>query len=163
MDEYYGDIYSLIIDREVEIIHQLRIKTLTYSPQLTAASRVLGELDWYSPLQNGLTSLLSLAIAAQKYSFTRPFISEENVINIVRGRHPLQELVVSTFIENDTTLAGGQDGGINEVNAPSVVLLTGANYSGKSVYLKQVLSHLFNHDLGCSHCVHGAYRKVVPL
>lgn len=51
MDEYYGDIYSLIIDREVEIIHQLRIKTLTYTPQLTAASRVLGELDWYpSPL-----------------------------------------------------------------------------------------------------------------
>jgi len=86
-----------------------------------------------------LTSLLSLAIAAQKYSFTRPFISEENVINIIRGRHPLQELVVSTFIENDTTLAGGTDPGANEVNAPSVVLLTGANYSGKSVYLKQVI------------------------
>jgi DNA mismatch repair protein MSH5 len=163
MDEYYGDIYSLIIDREVEIIHQLRIKTLTYSPQLTAASRVLGELDWYSPFENGLTSLLSLAITAQKYSFTRPFISEENVINIVRGRHPLQELVVSTFIENDTTLAGGQDRGIGEVNAPSVVLLTGANYSGKSVYLKQVLSPLFIHDLGCSHCVHGAYWKVVSV
>jgi len=139
MDKYYGDIYSLIIDREVEIIHQLRIKTLTYTPQLTAASRVLGELDWYfSSLLINVTSLLSFAIAAQTHGLTRPFISEENVINIVGGRHPLQELVISPFIENDTCLAGGQDPGADEVNAPSLVLLTGANYSGKSIYLKQV-------------------------
>jgi len=160
MDEYYGDIYSLIIDREVEIIHQLRIKTLTYTPQLAAASRILGELDWYFYSLIGLTSLLSLAVAAQQYALTRPFISEENVINIVSGRHPLQELVVSTFIENDTCLAGGQDPGANEVDAPSVVLLTGANYSGKSVYLKQVFSISIRLKIGCSHCVHGTYRKV---
>ena len=63
-------------------------------------------------------------------------MTEENVINIVGGRHPLQELVVSTFIENDTILIGG--GGDNETEGASVLLLTGANYSGKSVYLKQV-------------------------
>jgi len=63
-------------------------------------------------------------------------VTEENVINIVGGRHPLQELVVSTFIENDTILSGG--GGHNETEGASVLLLTGANYSGKSVYLKQV-------------------------
>ena len=80
-------------------------------------------------------SVISLAIAAQKYSFTRPFVTEDNVINIIGGRHPLQELVVSTFIGNDTSLVGGQD---EDIKAPSVMLLTGANYSGKSVYLKQV-------------------------
>jgi len=60
------------------------------------------------------------------------------VLNIVGGRHPLQELVVPTFVANDTYLAGG--GETTEANggAPSVLLLTGANYSGKSVYLKQV-------------------------
>jgi DNA mismatch repair protein MSH5 len=92
-----------------------------------------------------LMSLLSLAFAAQQYAFTRPFVTEENVINIVGGRHPVQELVVPAFIENDTVLVGG--GGPNEIEAPSVLLLTGANYSGKSVYLKQValivyLSHV---------------------
>lgn len=70
--------------------------------------------------------------------FTRPFVTEENVINIIGGRHPLQELVVPTFIENDTCLVGGEETETNDVKAPSVMLLTGANYSGKSVYLKQV-------------------------
>jgi hypothetical protein len=36
-------------DREVEIIHQLRVKILTFSPTLSAISSVLGELDWYLP------------------------------------------------------------------------------------------------------------------
>jgi len=65
-------------------------------------------------------------------------VTDENVVNIVGGRHPLQELVVPAFIENDTVLIGGDDAEVNEMKAPSVLLLTGANYSGKSVYLKQV-------------------------
>jgi len=148
LDEYYGDIYSLIIgtislkclniDREVEIIHNLRVKILTYSLQLSAISRVLGELDWYISLPDKLISLLSLASAAQKYNFKRPYVTDENVINIVGGRHPLHQLVVPTFIENDTVIVGGDDAEVNEMKAPSVLLLTGANYSGKSVYLKQV-------------------------
>ena len=73
-------------------------------------------------------------------------MTEENVINIVGGRHPLQELVVSAFIENDTTLVGG--GGGNEKEGPSVLLLTGANYSGKSVYLKQVALIVYMAHLG---------------
>ena len=78
--------------------------------------------------------------------------------------HPLQELVVDTFVPNDTYIAGGthqldvdgeQGGGPEEV--PNVVICTGANACGKvcnafspfpysvskmlgsqSVYLKQV-------------------------
>jgi DNA mismatch repair protein MSH5 len=90
------------------------------------------------PSPDELTSLISLASAAQKHNFKRPYVTEENVINIVGGRHPLQELVVPAFIENDTTISGGDDTEVNEIKAPSVLLLTGANYSGKSVYLKQV-------------------------
>ena len=77
-------------------------------------------------------------MAAEKYKFTRPFVTDDNIINIVGGRHPLQELVVPTFIENDTSLVGGHDDDMNNMKAPSVMLVTGANYSGKSIYLKQV-------------------------
>jgi DNA mismatch repair protein MSH5 len=88
-----------------------------------------------------LTSLLSLTFAAEKYRFIRPYITENNVINIVGGRHPLQELTVPTFVENDTCIVGGEhDGSTESTSGPSVMLLTGANYSGKSVYLKQVCS-----------------------
>jgi DNA mismatch repair protein MSH5 len=77
-------------------------------------------------------------------------MSQDNIINIVGGRHPLQNLVVPTFIENDTYLVGGE--GTSEQNekdeAVSVMLLTGANYSGKSVYLKQVALIVFLAHIG---------------
>jgi DNA mismatch repair protein MSH5 len=65
-------------------------------------------------------------------------MSEDNVIHIVGGRHPLEELVVPAFVENDTHIEGGR--GLETANdsVASVLLLTGANYSGKSVYLRQV-------------------------
>jgi len=66
-----------------------------------------------------------------------------------QSRHPLQEQCVSVFIENDTMIHGGAgESGVVESpegnsshgndNSPSMLLLTGPNYSGKSVYLKQV-------------------------
>jgi len=81
------------------------------------------------------------------------------------NRHPLEELVVDTFVPNDICVAGGTqqlgangepDGGPEE-EVPNVVICTGANACGKvcdmfspffesvsetigvqSVYLKQV-------------------------
>ena len=122
-------------------------------------------------------SLTALAHGASRYKFTRPHLTEENILRIVAGRfvvaletancfffkiyrrHPLQELTVPSFVANDTFLVGGRgqqrsetvstetEGGIlfNEpnigdtmVNRPSMLMLTGPNYSGKSVLLKQV-------------------------
>lgn len=88
-------------------------------------------------------------------------MTEENVINIIGGRHPLQELVVSAFIENDTTIVGGDDEEMTSEKAPSILLLTGANYSGKSVYLKQAFVQSSVADIGRSYRLHGPPRKVV--
>ena len=44
-------------------------------------------------------------------------------------RHPLQELCVNTFVPNDTCL---------DLTHGRMKILTGANASGKSVYLTQV-------------------------
>ena len=46
-------------------------------------------------------------------------------------RHPLQEMVISTFVPNDTNL---------DLKHGRMKLLTGPNASGKSIYLKQVTS-----------------------
>lgn len=43
---------ALMPDREVEIIHHLRIKILTYSTDLMEMSRVLAEFDWYNSLDS---------------------------------------------------------------------------------------------------------------
>jgi DNA mismatch repair ATPase MutS len=58
-------------------------------------------------------------------------IVEESVIIIKAGRHPLQEIAIEgTFQANDTFLS----------TLKHIALITGYNGSGKSVYLKQVIS-----------------------
>jgi len=75
-----------------------------------------------------------------------------NVIRIKGGRHPLQELTVPSYIANDCIITGGcgdenRDNNLNDLSYaasiqesmehPSMLIMTGPNYSGKSVYLKQ--------------------------
>lgn len=88
-------------------------------------------------------------------------MSDENILHIEGGRHPLQELVVPAFIENDCTMSGGSgagprgpvDGGsgssVEPDDFPSSLVLTGPNHSGKSVYLKQVALIVYLAHVGC--------------
>ena len=88
-------------------------------------------------------------------------------------RHLLQELVVPSYVANDCFLIGGnsqvpeeatrRDGVDSEegssqqasvltehaLEGPSMFLLTGPNYSGKSVYLKQVALIVYMAHIGC--------------
>ena len=74
-------------------------------------------------------------------------------------RHPLQELTVPSFVANDTNIAGyrpartgleheDQDALDEGAHAPNMILVTGPNYSGKSVYLKQVALITFMAHVG---------------
>ncbi|KAJ9647903.1 chaperone ATPase hsp78 [Coniosporium tulheliwenetii] len=152
MDERFGDIYGLICDKEIEIIHELAQAILEYEDLLTTVSDTCGELD----------SLLALTQGAKNHKLVRPRMTEENIIKIKAGRHPLQELTVPAYVPNDTFLVGGQGPQLPQdvdmesssktadpespaavtasqaPNGPSMLLMTGPNYSGKSVYLKQV-------------------------
>ncbi|KAI0297721.1 hypothetical protein BC826DRAFT_1000939 [Russula brevipes] len=128
-------------DRELEIIHELAEGVLPFAEAISEACDICAELD----------CLLCFAEAASQYNYRRPQMSVENVINIKQGRHPLQEQVVDTFVPNDTFIVGGagigssltvhgeDDDLMSERNLQgnSVVICTGANACGKSVYLKQ--------------------------
>lgn len=66
-------------------------------------------------------------------------MTEENVIQVRQGQHPLQSLTVPVFVSNDSNIKGGAgDSGEAHGKPPGVFVLTGPNHSGKSVYLKQV-------------------------
>lgn len=103
---------------------------------ITEVSKLFGELD----------SLLALAQAAEKYGWVQPEMTASNIIDIADGRHPLQELLVPSFIPNDCVMAGGpgepdDDNPVSsqqEAKGPSFLMLTGPNNSGKSIYMKQV-------------------------
>ncbi|KAJ3150451.1 MutS protein msh5 [Geranomyces michiganensis] len=146
LDETIGDIHSIIVDREIELMQRLQETVLAYRTPLVQIAEVCAELD----------CILSLADAAQKYDYSRPDMTEESVLEIVKGRHPLHELAADVFVPNDTSL--GSFG-------PRMILLTGANSSGKSVYLKQIALIILMAQIGsfvpAEHAVIGITDKIL--
>lgn len=145
-----GDIFGAICDKEIDILHELQEKVMKYKDLLTLVSSICGELD----------SILSLAQAAMTHHWTRPLITDGNIIRIQKGRHPLQELCIAAFIPNDTNLEGGGGENSDNIGSPhsshdddttdkNMMIVTGPNYSGKSVYLKQVALIVYMAHIGC--------------
>lgn len=152
LDNEFGDIYSNILDMEIEIVQNLGQRVLEFEELIVTTSDICGELD----------SLVALARGAAQYNLTRPHMTVENVLKITEGRHILQELTVPSFVPNDTHLRGGAGGDTIEgsihgdrgatrsthPDAPSMIIMTGPNYSGKSVYLKQVAIIVYMAHIG---------------
>jgi DNA mismatch repair protein MSH5 len=118
-----------MLDREVEAIHRLATVVISHEEALIRASDLCGDFD----------ALLALAMGAKKYQWVEPQMTTDNVLHVEGGRHPLQELVVPTFVPNDCELLGGQFS-TDQTTWPrqQSIILTGPNHSGKSVYLKQI-------------------------
>lgn len=117
--------------REVELVYRLAGHILEHEKLLLDTSDVCGQFD----------AILALAIGAQRYSWVQPYMTDAKSIFIKGGRHPLQELLVPSFVPNDCHISTEQDEPMSEDEqsgfAPQALLLTGPNHSGKSIYLKQ--------------------------
>ncbi|KAF8158095.1 hypothetical protein B0H34DRAFT_749503 [Crassisporium funariophilum] len=127
MDTHIGDLHSTIVDRELEIVQELLEMVLQCDEEISSACSVCAELD----------CLLSFAGASRQFDYRRPEMVQDNVIEIIQGRHPLHEQVVNTFVPNDARLIGGAGIG-SSTELPddneqwnSVLLCTGANACGK--------------------------------
>ncbi|KAH9614022.1 hypothetical protein KSS87_017478 [Heliosperma pusillum] len=128
LDDVLGDIYHKILDMERVIIRDLISHILLFSTHLLKAVTFAAELDCY----------LSLALVSQQNNYVRPVLTTESILHIQNGRHLLQEMTVDTFIPNDTKIL--DNGRIN--------IITGPNYSGKSIYIKQVALIVFLSHIG---------------
>ncbi|WP_439536752.1 DNA mismatch repair protein MutS [Methyloversatilis sp.] len=98
-------------------------------PALGDIARALAQLD----------GLLAFARAAQRHDYCRPQFVDEPEITIVRGRHPVVEQQVDSFIANDTALH----------DARRMLLITGPNMGGKSTYMRQVALIALMAHCGC--------------
>jgi len=107
--------------REILIFNELIEKISKLSAFIKDISNNISFLDV-------ITSFARLAI---ENNYTRPEISEENILKIIKGRHPVVENNLKnkggTFVENDCEFT---------LNNP-VSILTGPNMGGKSTYLRQ--------------------------
>jgi len=109
-------------DLEYDLFADLRRQVAAHTDRLQRAARILAELD----------VLAALAEVAARYAYTRPVVDEGTIIEIVEGRHPVVERMMpegARFVPNGTHLDGEDQ---------RLLVITGPNMSGKSVYIRQV-------------------------
>ena len=79
-----------------------------------------------------LDALLSLATASVRHHYVRPEITEDGVLDIQNGRHPVVEDGLSgeePFVPNSTLM---------DCESNRMLIITGPNMAGKSTYMRQV-------------------------
>ena len=78
-----------------------------------------------------LDAFLSLATVAVREGYTRPRLTEDTILDIQAGRHPVVEKLLESstrYVPNDSHLD----------LASRIHIITGPNMSGKSTYIRQV-------------------------
>jgi DNA mismatch repair protein MutS len=107
-------------DLEYDLFVQVRREVARHTVRLQTAARILAQLD----------ALSALAEAAARYGYVKPVVDDGDVIEIREGRHAVVERFLregDTFVPNDARLDDTQ----------RVIILTGPNMSGKSVFIRQ--------------------------
>jgi len=111
-------------ERQLELEQQVYRAVLDQvagqAARLLTLAQALAELDVYA----------ALAEVAARNRYVRPQLADDGVIEIKAGRHPVVELTQrdEPFVPNDVNLHPEQ----------AIVILTGPNMAGKSVFLRQV-------------------------
>jgi DNA mismatch repair protein MutS len=126
---------------EYELFQRLREEVLGQLATIQQTASALAQLD----------ALASFAEIARLHDYCRPEVSDEGVLQITDGRHPVleQSLVDERFVPNDTALGSGAPTSKSarsqdmehadlEIGAPQIALITGPNMAGKSTYIRQV-------------------------
>jgi len=111
-----------------------RLKNLEYEVFKRVLESAREEATALMKTANALAAvdfLASLAVVAKRYNYVKPSLTEEAVVEIADGRHPVLERVMSEerFIPNSTVI---------DTADTMLHILTGPNMAGKSTYMRQV-------------------------
>ncbi len=107
---------------EYELFVALRRQVAGHAATLSQVARALAELD----------TLIALAETAAVRGYVKPTVSADARIDIRQGRHPVVEELLpdgERFVPNDARL---------DADGQRLLIITGPNMAGKSVYIRQV-------------------------
>jgi DNA mismatch repair protein MutS len=107
---------------EYDLFVDVRRRVAEHAAGLRQVARMLAELD----------ALASLAEVAARHGYVRPVVDDGDQTEIREGRHPVVERLApdgARFVPNDACL--NRDG-------DRLLIVTGPNMAGKSVYIRQV-------------------------
>lgn len=111
-----------IVALESQLYNEIRSFAASEAEAIQENAKLIAMLDCLS----------SFAECAEAYNYCKPEIDESDEIDIVEGRHPVVERILppgEKFTPNNYK-ASNKDG--------QIILLTGPNMAGKSVYLRQI-------------------------
>lgn len=107
---------------EYQLFNEIRFFISQRTEEIQKNAKLIAMLDVFN----------SFAEIAEKFNYVKPEINSNSEINIKKGRHPVVERILppgEKFTPNDCKL-NNQD--------QQIILLTGPNMAGKSVYLRQI-------------------------
>lgn len=110
-----------ILKLEAEIYAQCLERMQAYISLLQQNAKTIGSID----------CLLNFALIARQYKYSQPEISEEPILEVKGGRHPVIEQQLepdNPYIANDLLL---------QKDEQQIIMITGPNMSGKSALLRQ--------------------------
>jgi DNA mismatch repair protein MutS len=110
----------------------LEREKLLYVELLDTLSKHIDHLKAVAQSVAELDVLATFAERALALDYTTPIFTDEAIIEIQAGRHPVVEKQVENFIANDVELYAGQDG------KRQMLIVTGPNMGGKSTYMRQI-------------------------
>jgi len=122
-----------ILALESQIFNSLVADVASYIPSIQVDASHLARLD----------VLLSFANVSRAYKYIRPVVSEDDVLNIKQGRHPVierQMAVGESYIPNDLYL---------DSDKQQIIIVTGPNMAGKSALLRQTALITLLAQIGC--------------
>jgi DNA mismatch repair protein MutS len=106
----------------------LALEKSLYDALIDKLNGFLKELQGIARALAQVDVLSSFARSAATRDYARPLFTDEVVIEIEKGRHPVVEAQVEGFIANDCRLGATR----------RLLLVTGPNMGGKSTYMRQV-------------------------
>lgn len=108
----------------------LRLESSLFDAVRKAVAAQIGPLKTFAQIVSELDVYEALALCALKGSWVKPAVTDGTEITYEQGRHPLVEATLSAgeFVPNNLQI--GTPG-------TQIMLITGPNMGGKSVYLKQ--------------------------
>ena len=120
VEEHIVNSKTKIEELELQLFQDVKIKIHEYIPRLQKVANTLSDIDVF----------VSLSDVAEEYGYVKPEFNDDNVIDIVDGRHPIVERNVSadSYISNDCKVEKDEN----------ILLITGPNMSGKSTYMRQL-------------------------
>ncbi|MCB0743314.1 MAG: DNA mismatch repair protein MutS [Ignavibacteriae bacterium] len=107
---------------EHQLFNEVRLAVANEAEKIQKNAQLIGMLDCY----------LTLAECANEYNYVKPIINDDDKIEIINGRHPVVERILQAgekFTPNDYNLSNSEN---------QIIVLTGPNMAGKSVYLRQI-------------------------